>query len=99
MPDRFRVSEWVLGVVGLAAGAVAAWMYFVPSDWFIGGLEEGWYLGLATASGLLLAGAFGLYARAAHAEGPPSRGQAIVMDTLTVLALAAGVTFGVIWLF
>lgn len=45
MPVRSRTFEWTVGILGVLAAAVGAWMYFVPSDWFLGGLAEGWYLG------------------------------------------------------
>ncbi len=62
MPTRSHVTEMVTGIAGVLAASVGLWMYYVPTDWFLGGLAEGWYLGMFIAAGLLLGAAFGLYA-------------------------------------
>jgi predicted outer membrane lipoprotein len=86
MPTRSRTYEYVLGIVGVLSAAVGAWMYYVPTDWFLGGLVEGWYFGMFIAAGLLLAAAFGLIARMAHVE---DRMWTVGVTVPTVLALAA----------
>lgn len=49
MPTRrSRITEWTLGIVGVLAAGVGAWMYYVPTDWFLGGLVEGWYFGMSS---------------------------------------------------
>jgi len=68
MPTRSRTYEYVLGIVGVLSAAVGAWMYYVPTDWLLGGLAEGWYFGMFIAGGLLLAAAFGILARSAYVE-------------------------------
>ena len=98
MPERSHVTEWVMGIFGLAAAAVGAWMYYVPADWFLGGLAEDWYLGMFTGAGLLLAAAFGLFARAARLDEPRWTTTAVVTTMLAVAALAGAVTFATIWI-
>lgn len=84
-PETF-VSEWTMGIFGVLAAAVGAWMYYVPTDWVLGGLAEGWYLGMFIAAGLLLAAAFGFFARKAMAD---DRAWTMRVTTASVLALAA----------
>lgn len=64
-----HVTEWVTGVVGALAAAVGAYMYYAPTDWFLGDLAESWYLGMFTGAGILLAAAFGVFARKAYLGG------------------------------
>ncbi|MFP3913882.1 MAG: hypothetical protein ACLFWM_03335 [Actinomycetota bacterium] len=98
MPTRSRVAEVTIGIIGLVAAAVGAWMYYVPTDWFLGGVAEGWYLGMFTGAGLVLAVAFGLAAfRAYRAERAWTAG-AVVSTVLGIAALAGAVAFGIIWL-
>ena len=98
VPQRFRPTEWVVGIVGLIGAAVGTWMYFVPTDWFWGGLEEAWYLGMFTAAGVLLAGAFGLVARRLRLGAPQWTTGAIVAAVLAVAALGGAIAFAAIWL-
>ena len=87
MPTRrSQTTEWILGIAGVLAAGVGAWMYYVPTDWFLGGLVEGWYFGMFIAAGLLLTAAFGLFARMAYVE---DRAFTARVDVPTVLALAA----------
>ena len=97
-PQRFRLTEWVVGIMGLIGAAVGAWMYFVPTDWFWGGLEEAWYLAMFTAAGAFLAGAFGLVARRLRLDAPKWTTGAIVAAVLAVAALGGAITFAAIWL-
>jgi hypothetical protein len=73
-------------------------MYFVPATWFLGGLAEGWYFGLATGAGVLLAAAFGLLARSfvQDEHGWPAR--AVLATFVAVVALAGAVVFALILL-
>ena len=99
MPNRrSTVVEWTIGIVGVLAAGVGAWMYYVPADWFLGGLAAGWYLGMFVAAGLLLAIAFGLAARAMLREDQGWTARVTVMTILAVLATAGAVTFGLIWI-
>jgi hypothetical protein len=71
MPTRRSyLTEWVLGITGVLAAGFGAWMYYVPTDWFLGGLVEGWPFAMFIAAGLLLTGAFGLLARVNYVDDP-----------------------------
>ena len=86
MQPRSYITEWVIGIVGVLAGGVGAWMYYVPNNWFLGGLAEGWPFGMFIAAGVLLAAAFGLMARKIYLD---DGGFTPAATFATVLALAA----------
>jgi hypothetical protein len=97
MPTRRSyATEWVVGIVGVLAAGVGAWMYYVPADWFLGGLAEGWYFGMFIAAGLLLAAAFGLFARRAYVEDQAWTTQVVLATALAIAGVAAAITFAVI---
>jgi hypothetical protein len=93
---RSHLTEWVLGIVGVLAAGVGAWMYYVPADWFLGGLAEGWYFGMFIAAGLLLATAFGLFARRVFVEDGAWTTQVVLATALALAGAAAAITFAVI---
>lgn len=97
-PTRTHATERVVGSVGLVAAALGAWMYYVPADWFLGGLAEDWYLGMFTGAGALLAAAFGLFASKVRTDEARWTTAATTAALAGVLALAAAVTFAVIWI-
>jgi hypothetical protein len=94
-PRRSHEVEWTIGIVGLLAAAVGAWMYYVPTDWFLGGLVEGWYFGMFIAAGLLLTAAFGLFARMAYVEDQDYSTRVVVPTVLALAALFGAITFAV----
>ena len=96
MPRRAQVTETVIGTAGVLAAMVGAWMYYVPADWFLGGMGEVWYLGLLGGAGLLLAIAFGLYARYALREDGAWTNRVIGTTVIAAVALAAGIAFGLV---
>lgn len=98
MPRRSYIAEWLIGIAGVLAAGVGAWMYYVPTTWFLGGVAEGWYFGMFVAAGLLLAVAFGLFARAMLREDRIWTLRVTVMTVLAVLAAAGAVTFGLVWI-
>jgi hypothetical protein len=98
MPRRSYITDLVLGIAGVLAAGVGAWMYYVPTDWFLGGLVEGWYLGMFVGAGVLLAAAFGLFARGMLREDRIFTTRVTVMTVIAVLALAGAITFGLIWI-
>jgi hypothetical protein len=93
---RSHLTEWVLGIVGVLAAGVGAWMYYVPADWFLGGLAEGWYFGMFIAAGLLLATAFGLFAWRVYVEDRAWTTQVVLATALGLAGVAAAITFAVI---
>jgi hypothetical protein len=97
MPTRrSHVTEWILGIVGVLAAGVGAWMYYVPADWFLGGLAEGWYFGMFIAAGILLAAAFGLFARMAYVDDREWTTPVVVSTVLSLAVLAGAIAFAVI---
>jgi hypothetical protein len=98
MPHRSYVTEWVIGIVGAVAAGVGAWMYYVPTTWFLGGLAEAWYLGMLTGGTLLLAIAFGLFARSMLREDRVWTTRVTVMTVLAIAAFAGAVAFALIWI-
>lgn len=95
-PRRTRITEWTLGIVGVLAAAVGAWMYYVPATWFLGGLTEVWYLGMFIGAGALIALVTGMYARQTFRVDHAWTARVIVATVVTVLALAAAVVFATI---
>ena len=97
MPTRrSRPTEWVLGIAGVLAAGAGAWMYYVPADWFLGGLAEGWYFGMFIAAGLLLAAAFGLFAWRTYVEDRAWTTQVVIATVLALAGLGAAIAFGVV---
>jgi predicted outer membrane lipoprotein len=97
MPTRRSyVFELIFGIAGVLAAGVGAWMYYVPADWFLGGLVEGWYFGMFIAAGVLLAGAFGLFARMAYVDDRDYTTRVVVPTVAALAALAGAITFAVI---
>ena len=98
MPTRSYVAEWWLGSLGVLAGAIGAWMYYVPTDWFLGGLVEGWIYGMFIAAGLLLTAAFGLNARMSYREDLEWTTRVTVSTVLALAALGGAITFALFWI-
>jgi hypothetical protein len=91
-----HVTEWVLGFAGALAAGIGAWMYFVPTDWFLGGLAEGWYFGMFIAAGLFLAAAFGLLARKYYVKDTAWTTRVVVPTLLSIVGLAAAIGFAMV---
>jgi hypothetical protein len=98
IPVVRHVTEWVTGVVGAVAAAIGAYLYYAPTDWFLGDVSESWAFGLFTGAGVLLATAFGVFARKAYVEDRYMSGRVMVATVLTVAAIAGAVTFALIWI-
>jgi hypothetical protein len=97
MPTQHSyLTEWTLGIVGVLAAGVGAWMYYVPADWFLGGLVEGWYFGMFIAAGLLLAAAFGRFARMTYLDDRAWTMPVVVSTVVALAALGAAIAFAVI---
>jgi hypothetical protein len=95
-PSRSYITEWVLGIAGVLAAGVGAWMYYVPTDWFLGGLAEAWPFGMFIAAGVLLAAAFGLFARMNYVDDRSWSTRVVVPSVLALAALGGAITFAVI---
>jgi hypothetical protein len=93
-----HVTEWVLGIVGALAAAVGAYMFYAPANWFLGGLAESWYFGMFVGAGILLAIAFGVFARRVYLVDRSWTTQVVFGTGLMALALAGAVIFAVIWI-
>ena len=97
MPTRrSQITELIVGIAGVLAAGVGAWMYYVPTDWFLGGLVEGWYFGMFIAAGLLLTTAFGLFARMAYVDDRVWSARVVVPTVFALAALGGAITFAVI---
>lgn len=96
-PVMRHVTEWVMGVEGVLAAAVGAYMFYAPTDWLLADLAEGWYLGMWTAAGLFLAAAFGVFARKAYLGDRSWTGWTMLATGLATAALAGAAIFTVIW--
>jgi hypothetical protein len=88
----------MLGVVGVVAAAVGAWMYYVPNNWFLGNLVEAWHLGMFVGAGVLLFAAFGVLARKAYLAHRDWTTMSIWATGLAIAALAGAVVFALIWI-
>lgn len=93
-----HVTEWVLGIVGALAAAVGAYMFYAPANWFLAGLAEAWYFGMFVGAGILLAIAFGVFARRVYLVDRSWTTQVVFGTGLMALALAGAVIFAVIWI-
>jgi len=93
-----HVTEWVLGVVGLVAAAVGAYLFYAPANWVLAGLAEAWYLGMFVGAGIFLAAAFGVFARRMYLADRSWTTQVVFGTGLMALALAGAVVFAVIWI-
>lgn len=93
---RSDVMEWILGIAGVVAAGVGAWMYYVPTDWFLGGLAESWFFGMFVGAGLLLAAAFGRFARTAYLDDRAFTTPVVVGTVLALAALGGAITFAAI---
>jgi hypothetical protein len=93
-----HVTEWVLGIVGALAAAVGAYMFYAPANWFLAGLAEAWYFGMFVGAGILLAAAFGVFARRVYRVDRSWTTQVVFGTGLMALALAGAVIFAVIWI-
>ncbi len=97
MPTRRSyLTEMVLGIAAVLAAGVGAWMYYVPTDWFLGGLAEGWYFGMFIAAGLLFAAAFGRFARMTYLADHEYTVPVVVSTVLALAALGGAIAFAVI---
>lgn len=95
---RSHATEWVLGVVGAVVAGIGAWMYYVPTDWFLGGLVEGWPFAMFIGAGILLAAAFGLFAWKAYQDDRGGTTAVVLGSLMALVALAGAITFAVIWI-
>jgi hypothetical protein len=93
-----HVTEWALGLIGVVAAAVGAWMYYVPTNWFLGDLVESWHLGMFVGAGVLLAVALGVFARKAYVVAQDWTATSVWTTGLAVAALAGAFVFAMIWI-
>ena len=92
------VSTAVLIPVAIYVWGPALCFILLWLGWFLGGLAEGWYLGMFVGAGLLLAAAFGLVARDMVRDDGVWTTRSFLTAAIAVLALAAAVVFGLVWI-
>ena len=90
-------TEWTMGIVGALAAAVGAYMFYAPASWVFAGLAESWYFGFFVGAGILLAAAFGVFARRVYLADRSWSTPAVFGTALSVLALAGAVFCSVSW--
>ena len=91
-------TEWMIGIVGVVAAAVGVYMYYAPANWVLANLAEAWYLGMFTGAGIVLATAFGVFARRAYLADRSWTTRVVFGTGLLVLALAGAMAFAAIWI-
>ena len=84
-----RVTEWVMGVVGAMTAGLGAYIYYAPTDWLLGNVAESWAYGLFIGAGVLLASAFGVFARRAYLEDRYWSGRVMVATVCRLQPLRA----------
>ena len=98
--------EWVVGIVGALAAAIATWMYYADGGqvtvfgwtWDLASIPTGWMAGVMIGGGALLSGAFAIAARRTFTRDHEMTPAIVTMTVLAVIALAGGLTVGLIWL-
>ena len=93
-----HVFEWVLGIVGVLAAAVGAYLFYAPANWVLAGLADSWYFGVFVGADILLAAAFGVFARRVYLVDRTWTTKVVFGTGLMVLELAGAVTYAVIWI-
>ncbi len=93
-----HITEWVMGVVGAVTAGLGAYVYYAPTDWFLGDVAESWSYGLFIGAGALLTSAFGVFARRAYLEDRHWSVRVVVATALSVAILAGAVAFALIWI-
>lgn len=93
-----HVFEWVLGIVGVLAAAVGAYLFYAPANWVLAGLADSWYFGVFVGADILLAAAFGVFARRVYLVDRTWTAKVVFGTGLMVLELAGAVTCAVIWI-
>ena len=88
--------EWVLGGAGVLLAAVGVYVFYAPPNWFLAGRVDSWYLGVFVGADILLAAAFGVFARRAYLVDRTWTDKVVFGTGLMVLELAGAVTCAVI---
>lgn len=73
-------------------------MYYVPTDWFLGDLAEGWPFAMLSTAGFLLTAAFALVAWIAYGEDRVSPLRVVVAMLLALASMGGAVAFAAIWI-
>jgi hypothetical protein len=83
---RVPVLEYALLLGGALLTLLGVYVYYAPTDWVLGDLAEGWYLGSFIVGGLTLSGGFVLFA---DRMGPAHGGRSWLVTAGILLASAA----------
>jgi len=91
------VLEYTLLAVGALLALFGVYAYYAPTDWILGDLTEGWYLGGLALGGLCLSGGFSLFADRMQVDDRNPTGLAVAAAVLSIVSFPAAVAFAAIW--
>jgi hypothetical protein len=91
------VLEYTLLAVGVLLALFGVYVWYAPTDWVLGDLTEGWYLGSLALGGLFLSGGLSLFADRMQVDERNPTGLAVAGAVLSIAAFAAAVAFAAIW--
>jgi hypothetical protein len=92
---RSPVVGYTLAAVGIAALIVGAYFQFAPSNWWLAGMSEVYYLGSYTLGGLLIGVGSGVVARQAYVDDVGTSTRMITAMVLAVAGIGGAVIAGI----
>jgi len=103
-----RTVEWTVGLVGVLAAAIGAWMYYGPDegvltifrwDWKIATLAEAWPLGLLVGGGILMFSGFAALARSMYLDDGETSTSSSFATLVSSIGVVVAAIYGLIWIF
>ena len=107
-PIVSRTVEWTVGLLGMLAAAIGAWMYHGPSDgeltlfawdWNVADLAEAWPLGLLVAGGVFMFSGFAALARSIYLDNGETTASSSFSTLISSIGLILAVAYGLLWIF